>query len=114
MTASFSRRATTACSTKRPPAFVSGIRGAPATNLTGLYCWPLMPLDSETSNRFAVETPLHHKQTFLQGTLDIVAGDFLTIGSTDYPIRFVSRYDAYPEAGDTEHEYHLVVEVLET
>jgi len=58
-TRSFSHLATISCSTKRTQ------KGNPATNLTGLKCIPLMPVDPELRRRLGLETPHEIKQTFI-------------------------------------------------
>ncbi len=58
-TRSFRHMATTDASTKRTK------KSEPATNLTGLKCIPLMPVDPELRKRLALETPHELKQTFI-------------------------------------------------
>ena len=88
------------CSTKRAT-ISSGKRGAAVANLTGLKCTPLDPVDAELATRAGLSTPLEVWQTFIQGGNDIVAGDILTVASSDYPIRAVWDYSAW-DGLDTE------------
>lgn len=62
-----SRLTTETASTKRAPAIASGKRGTPSTNLTGLSCTPLDPVDAEIRQRFGLETPHELLQTFVDG-----------------------------------------------
>lgn len=64
---SMKRLCTKTASTKRSPAISGGKRGAPATNLTGLSCMPLDPVDAELARRLAIETPHELKQTVVDG-----------------------------------------------
>jgi hypothetical protein len=101
----FSLLATVAASTKRPPATSSGLRGAPATNLTGLLVTPLDPVDPELRQRLGIDTPHTLLQTFVDGASDIVEGDWLVIGSDEYPIK---RLSAWP-AGVTSPVYRQLI-----
>lgn len=65
---SFLRMATVTASTKRNPPPISGVRGAPITNLTGLKCTPLDPVDAETRKRLVIETPHNILQTYVYST----------------------------------------------
>lgn len=61
---SFRRMCTVSASTKRAPGIVSGRRGPAVVNLTGLTCTPLDPVDGETRQRLALDTPHSLVQTF--------------------------------------------------
>jgi hypothetical protein len=68
----FRRMATVTASTKRNPALVSGKRGAPVANLTGVKCTPLDPVDPELavklrSGRSDLGTPHELLVTFVDG-----------------------------------------------
>lgn len=91
-TASFTRLASTTASTKRVPVIVDGKAGAPATSISSLKCTPPAPVSNtlEWRETLQIKTLVSLLQTFVQGDLDIVAGDTLIIGSKEYPIRFVS------------------------
>jgi len=109
--AGFSRFATVTASTKRPPAVSSGKRGVPATEISSLKCLPLDPVDAEVRERLGLDTPHELLQTFAQGGLDIREGDFLVVGSTEYPIRAVEDWRWPPDEADY---VRLVLEELKT
>jgi hypothetical protein len=90
-TSSFTRMMTVTASTKRSPTVSSGKRGTMATRVSSLACTPLDPVDPDIRQRLALETPCELLQVFTAET-DIVEGDVLTIGSTDYPIRSVAEW----------------------
>lgn len=106
----FTLLASVAASTKRHAAMSGGKRGAPVTSITSLFCTPLDPLDPETRERLALDSPHRLLQTFAQGGLDIVAGDTLVVGSTEYPIKVVGAWLWRPDDADY---VHVVVEELE-
>ncbi len=62
---SFARMANVEISTKRLPTISNGKRGAPATNLTGLWCTPLDPVSSDIQRRVALDAPMELLQTFV-------------------------------------------------
>lgn len=66
------RQAQISCATKRSPGVVGGKRGEPETYLVGLKCTPLDPVDPETRQRMALDTPHEVLQTFVQGTYGFV------------------------------------------
>lgn len=84
---------TVTASTKRAPAVTSGKRGEPVTHLATLRCTPLDPLDPETAQRLGLQTPHTLRQTFTDGSSDIMAGDVLVVSARDYPIRSVAAWD---------------------
>lgn len=94
--------ATVTCGTKR-----ATLTGGYSTNLSGLKCLPLAPVDAETRVRLQLNTPHTLWETFLQGAPDIKAGDKLTISSVDYPVRTAEPWNWLP-SGDT--RIHLIVE----
>lgn len=98
--------ASTSAATKRAE-IVSGKRGAPAVNLTGLSITPLDPISPDTQNRLQLDTPFKMRETYTEGDYDIVDGDILTVDSVDYPVRAVEKYE-----WDTTHYLHLIVEVV--
>ena len=59
---------TKTASTKKPPAIVSGKRGEPATNLTGLHCSPVWPASNETREREMLKTPINLYECYVDGT----------------------------------------------
>lgn len=91
---SFSRLAAIPCATKRAN-IVAGKRGVPTANLTGLFCTPLDPVDSELASRAGLSTPLEVWQTFIEGDNDIAGGDELTVAGADYDIRAVWDYSGW-------------------
>lgn len=109
MSRTFDAMATVACSTKRKPTISGGKAGAPATSISSMSCWPLQPLSDQDqlSQTFQLETLVNMLETYVQGTLDILTGDILVIGSTEYPIRIIQ---SWPFDGSI--RYRLVVEDL--
>jgi len=85
--ASFTQLATETASTKRAAAIVNGKRGVATAKIASLSCTPLDPVDPELRQRLALDTPHELLQTFVTGAPDIVEGDILVYGGTDYPIR---------------------------
>lgn len=87
---SFARMATVTASTKRSPIISGGKRGAPATQEASFACTPLDPIDSEVRQRLMLDTPNVILETFVEnadGSLDILVGDILVVGSVEYPIK---------------------------
>lgn len=77
-TKSFLKMATATASTKRSPAIASGKRGSPSTNLSGLSCLPLDPVQPELARRLALDTPHELLQTFVSdgtGFLHVIIED---------------------------------------
>jgi hypothetical protein len=106
---SFTHMAVVTASTKRAPAVSGGKRGTPATNVSSLTCTPLDPVDSEVRQRLMLDSPNTILATFVQGSIDIVVGDILVVGSTEYPIKAVE--DFYWPPDQTTYRY-VVVERL--
>ena len=107
---SFSKLATVSCSTKRATISGSGVnqkRGAQSTNLSGLLCLPLDPVDPELRERLRIETPHELRQTFIKGDPDILEGDTLVVNSVDYPIKSVAEW-----VWQDDEFLHLIVEHL--
>lgn len=94
-TAAFTALATKTATTKR--ASVSGTppkKGAAAAYITTPFaCLPLDPVSQELANRLNLQSPYELKQTVVDGSLDIVEGDVLTMDGVDYPIRSVGEWD---------------------
>jgi hypothetical protein len=61
------RLTTVTASTKRTPAIASGKRGTPETNLTGLSCTPLDPVDADIIRRLGTDAPHELLQTYVDG-----------------------------------------------
>lgn len=105
----FTLMATVTASTKRTPAISSGRFGAAATNIASLSCFPLDPVSAEIAARMGLGTPHELLQTFVEGGLDIVEGDILTVASKDYPIKAVE--DWYWPEGSANYQ-RLILEQL--
>lgn len=90
--AGFVRVATITAETKRSPVVASGKRGAPATYLAEIEVTPLDPLDPETRQRLALETPHELLQTFVDGGVDVVEGDLLVVDGREYPVRYAAKW----------------------
>lgn len=105
--AGFLRAATITASTKRAPATSSGKRSAPVTHLTDIRVTPLDPVDAETRQRLALNTPHELLQAFADGGLDIVEGDLLVVGAVEYPVRSAGQW-----AWRGSEYVHLVIEEL--
>lgn len=101
MSKSFQKLASVTCGTKRPPTSVDGVRGAPATKLSGLKCLPLDPVTAELSVRLELDTPHELLQTMIEGGPDIKENDVLTVGSDEYVIRSVADWTWSPAGTDT-------------
>jgi len=106
---SFARLASVTASTKRPPAISSGKRGAPAENVASLKCTPLDVVDQELRQRLALDTPHELLQCFVDNGVDIVEGDLLVVGSTEYPVRAVGDWYWGPLSANYRH---LILEDL--
>lgn len=105
---SFSRLATVTASTKRSPATDgAGKKGLPTTQVSSLICTPLDPVSAEVQQRLQLDTPHELLETFADGDLDILEGDTLVVGSTEYPIRAVAEW-----TWRSSEFLHLIVEDL--
>lgn len=93
---SFAHMATVTASTKRIPAISSGKRGTPVTNIASLKCTPLDPIGTqpgaEVTRNPTLGTPGNVLETFVDATVDIVAGDRLVVGTREYPVRVVEDW----------------------
>jgi hypothetical protein len=89
----FARVASLEASTKRAPGLVSGKRGQPATYLESIQVTPLDPVDAETRERLALNTPHELLQTFVDGDWDIAEGDVLVVAGAEYPVRSAAQWD---------------------
>jgi hypothetical protein len=90
---SFARLAKVTASTKRSPAISSGKRGTPTTNVAILMCTPLDPVDAEVRQRLILDSPNIILETFVDNGVDILVGDILVVGSTEYPIKACEDYE---------------------
>ncbi len=106
---SFARLATLTCSIKRlSPIPATGKRDVATTNLSGLRCTPLDPVDAEIRATVVLTKPYQALQTYIEGDYDLVETDVLVVGSDEYLIRAVGRW-TWP-AGDGVRVTHLIVE----
>lgn len=105
-TSSFSRFASQVASTKRSPAAVGGKVGLPVENLGSIDIVPLMPVSAEMAATLPLSSPREAKQTFVDGTPDILEGDRLVVGGDEFVIRSAAEWsDDYPFT-------HLVIEEI--
>ena len=88
----FTLMATVSASTKRTPAVSNSKFGTAASSIASLSCFPLDPVNAEIAARMGLDTPHELLQTFVEGGLDIVEGDILTVASKDYPIKAVEDW----------------------
>ena len=110
--ASFTLRATATASTKRSPMLADGKVGLPIEELPSLKCYPLVQVrDPALVEQFATKAASLVYETFVQDGLDILAGDVLVIGSTDY---LVVGVNAYPWPGPGGDRLHVIVEGVQT
>lgn len=110
--AGFTLRATITASTTRSPTASGGKTGEATTSIASLKCWPLVQVrDPALVAQYATKAASLIHETFVQDGLDILAGDFLIIGSTTYPIRGVN---SYPWRGGGGDRLHLIVEEIKT
>ena len=98
--AAFDKLATVTASTKRGGVVVGGLEQAPTTVIASLSCLPLDAVDPEVAQGFEELGFREILQTAVQGSLDIVEGDILTVSGTDYPIRAVSDWYWRPDGTD--------------
>ena len=103
------RVTTVTVSTKR--AVVTDLKRAAATTyLTGLYAAPLDPVDPGLKATLELNTPHELLQTTINGSPDILAGDILVVGSSEYPILSVAEHAAVTSGSGAYVE--LIVEDL--
>jgi hypothetical protein len=88
--------ATMAASTKRPPAASGGKVSQPVTHLVGLLIVPPLPADREMVEQAELRNPREAKVTYIFPTgaalPDVVEGDLLVVGSTEYLINLVKEW----------------------
>lgn len=106
MDASFSWMATETATTLRPPDFTAGNRGDQESKLSSFPCLPLDPVDPELRAQHQTGRVARVLQTYVQGGLDIEAGDRLVVDGKEYPIRSVAPWKWEP---DGENFLHLVI-----
>jgi len=86
------RMASVTAATKRSPGIVNGKRGEPVTNVASLHCTPLDPVDAETRQRLGLDSPHELLQTFVDGAEDVREGDYLVVGTTEYPVKSCAEW----------------------
>jgi hypothetical protein len=77
------------------------------TQVTVLHCTPLDPVNAELAERAGTLAPHTLRQTFVDGGVDVVAGDVLVVEGAEYPVRSAAVWTWR----NTSYK-HLVVEVL--
>lgn len=87
----------TTASTKRAEDLGSGRKGAPVANLASVLITPLWPLTQETQRVLEINSPREFKECYhvpaTGGSLpDIVEGDVLVVGASEYPVYHVSEW----------------------
>jgi hypothetical protein len=115
----FMRRATLVVSTRRSPAAASGKISSPTTHLENVKVVPIVPASEATQRRYGLETLLDVYETFtaehehtddgqqVTQVPDVVAGDKLVDGSTEYEVKQVADWPAVGEVG---RFLHLILE----
>jgi hypothetical protein len=91
----FAHMQTQTASTKRSPAAVGNVIGAPVEYLTGLSVLPLMPVTDDIVKRYSLESPRQAFVTYVLGTIDILEGDILVIDAVEHPVRAASAWPAH-------------------
>ena len=90
---------TTASTKRRAVADVNGKFAAPATSIASLVCTPIDSMSPEIAISMGLTgAPFTVFQTFVQGGLNIVAGDVLVVGSQEYAIRAIEPYEWTPDS----------------
>ncbi|HSV86947.1 MAG TPA: hypothetical protein VLH85_10255 [Levilinea sp.] len=97
MTAAFRRLANVTASTKRNPAPAYGRVTSAVINIASLKVLPLMPVTPEVAQKYALKSPRDAYYTYTKGTPDILEGDILSLGGTDYRISAVGEWQTYRE-----------------
>ena len=86
----FTLMASTTASTKRRPAADGDeLFQVPATSIASLACTPVDAMSPEITINADLGAPFTIFQTFVQGGLDIVAGDVLVEGSQEYDLSLI-------------------------
>ena len=79
-------------------AIVGGKRGLPVVHLSGLYATPPQPMTGQDAGallqRIGWDTPHTAKETFIVGHHDVITGDTISIGGTNYTVRNVRQVGA--------------------
>lgn len=91
--ASFDELASVDASTKRRGAIVDGLEPAYSEQIASLSCLPLDPVSPEIAMGIEGLSFREILQTAVEGGLNIVEGDLLVVGGTNYPIRAVEDWE---------------------
>jgi hypothetical protein len=89
ITPSIYKQLTLEASTKRPPVFSGGKRGAATAYLTILPVaqpLPYTPRTPETTSAYAL------LETYCADVFDVQAGDLLVLGGREYPVKVVNEW----------------------
>jgi hypothetical protein len=65
----------------------SGVTKAPVANLTSILGTPLMPTTPEILERYEIQSPRKTYVIYFAGAPDILHGDTIVFGGTNYPVR---------------------------
>lgn len=106
MSASFRLLARYEAIIKRLPKIINGKRGEARLIAQGIFCTPLDPISEEIKERMGLpRSEAMLLQTYLDGEIDVRAGDTLTVNGRDYPVKAAASYNF---AGSI--TTHLIVE----
>lgn len=97
---SFAELASVIASTKRSGGIASGLESSYAESIASFKCLPLDPVSPEVAQGIEGLSFREILQTAVEGGLDIVEGDLLVVGSTEYPVRAVEDWTWPPDATD--------------
>lgn len=104
---------TVTASTKRNQDLGNNLRGAAITNLASLAVTPLWSLRPETIETLGISSPREYKECFHVPTgdtlPDVVEGDVLVHGGTDYRIDHVAEW---PDLSGGIPTLHIVVTAI--
>ena len=110
--AAFTLRASVTASTLRSPAASGNKIGPATTQIASLKIYPLVQVhEPGLVQQYATKANSLIHETFAQDGLDIVGGDILVIGTTEYPIRGANAYPWPAGGGD---RLHIIVEEIKT
>lgn len=97
---SFAELASVTASTKRSGGIADGLEVGYVVHIASLECLPLDPVDPKLAQNIEGLSWREILQTAVEGGLDIVEGDLLVVGSTEYPIRSVADWHWPPDDTD--------------
>ena len=96
----FAELASVAASTKRSGGVADGLETAYAESIASLKCLPLDPVNPEMAQGIEGLSFRELLQTTVEGGLDILEGDLLVVGNTEYAIRAASEWTWPPDGTD--------------